>query len=154
MTFEETKVEQLKILSAAKKKIYDALEKDERFSLANSTRTGNGINSNTNDMSLYRWIPVMTDNKGCWVTWFYNYVDSKTGNSHTDFGRIGFCQPLKPNIKNPFTNTGVDKNSWASPTGFGSFSPKNKKWLTVDDVLDDDFDMKAFDDTLAVYAAK
>ena len=50
MTFEETKVEQLKILSAAKKKIYDALEKDERFSLANSTRTGNGINSNTNDM--------------------------------------------------------------------------------------------------------
>lgn len=153
MTFEETKEEQRKILSDAKQKIYDALNEDGRFSL-DKTSYGDVNTVRKYDMRLYKWIPVMINNKVCWVTLFYNNVDPGTENSHTDFGRIGFCKPLKPDEEKPFGNTGVDKKSWASPTSFGSFTPKNKKWLTVDDVLDKDFDMKALADSLVAYADK
>lgn len=151
ITFEETKKEQLKLLAKAKKKIMSALSENKLLTLPGN-RCGFGQNKDNSDMRLYNWLPVKTENgRVFWMTLFYNYGDPSTGNFHTDFGHIGFCKPRKINADKWYSNTGIDVNSWHSPTEFGDFSPVNKKWLTVDDILCDSFDMKELTDAFIRY---
>ncbi|MBR1724920.1 MAG: WYL domain-containing protein [Ruminococcus sp.] len=152
ITFEKTKTEQLKLIEKVKKKIITAFAKHEDLTLPDNKTCGFGRNLSRCDMSLYRWLPVKTkDGKVFWITLFYNYGDPSTGNFHTDFGHIGFCKPKKVDDEKWYHNSGIDVESWHSPTEFGDFSPINKKWLTVDDILCDSFDMKTLTEAFIKY---
>lgn len=56
-----------------------------------------GRRSNINNYGDYRWIKVQsaTSGKKYWLTLFYNDIDTKTSNPHTQLGRIQFWSDIK-----------------------------------------------------------
>ena len=80
----------------------------ERVDSAVKVRAGFGSNSRSNiylendmlsmnDYRNYLWICVKKGNERHWLTLFYNDVDEKSGNFHTQFGRIQFWKDVVHN---------------------------------------------------------
>lgn len=59
------------------------------------TYGSHGIKTKKNDYRDYFWIRVKYDNSIYWITLFYNDVDEKSGNFHTQLGRIQFWKNIK-----------------------------------------------------------
>ena len=56
-------------------------------------RTSHG-NSKVNDYRNYQWITVRIDGKAYWICLMANDLDSFTGNTHTQYGRIQFWRGI------------------------------------------------------------
>ncbi len=56
-------------------------------------RTSHG-NSKVNDYRNYQWITVRIDGKAYWICLMTNDLDSFTGNTHTQYGRIQFWRDI------------------------------------------------------------
>ncbi len=56
-------------------------------------RTSHG-NSRVNDYRNYLWITVRTGGRAYWITMMANDLDSFTGNTHTQYGRIQFWRDI------------------------------------------------------------
>ena len=56
-------------------------------------RTSHG-NSRVNDYRNYLWITVRVGEKAYWITMMANDLDSFTGNTHTQYGRIQFWRDI------------------------------------------------------------
>lgn len=54
------------------------------------TRQGKNSKSTENDYFLYLWIDVEISTRRYWITLFFNDIDTKSGNPHTQLGRIQF----------------------------------------------------------------
>ncbi len=78
-----------------------------------SIRTSHG-NSKVNDYRNYLWIPIRTGGKSYWICLMANDLDSFTGNTHTQYGRIQFWRDInhengKNNEAGPHTR---DNGAW------------------------------------------
>lgn len=96
-------------------------------------------NKSINDYSNYVWLEIKVDDgNSYWITLFYNDVDPKSGNFHTQFGRVQFWKIYEkpravsgPNIK-------VGRKMW----GFincNSFDPKiwiDDKTYSIDKLIE------------------
>ena len=60
------------------------------------------------DYRNYMWICVIYHEKRYWLTLFYNDVDEKSGNFHTQFGRIQFWKNIERNLNRRY---GINKQS-------------------------------------------
>ena len=87
------------ILTQEKKRIFNELRKRSEFQTAKITEhSGRNHHENIyveqnqsiNDYRNYQWIKIHIGNEIFWITLFYNDIDNKSGNIHTQFGRIQF----------------------------------------------------------------
>ena len=89
--------EQKKIIRALCKVFYEGISKKEISIRGHCGYNGHSnvylenAKSTINNYSNYIWICVKKKQKSYWITLFYNDVDASSGNMHTQFGRIQFC---------------------------------------------------------------
>ncbi len=128
----------------ARKRIINELEK-LKLTVKNG---GIGRNTQSNDRSMYMWISVEVDGNEFLIDLFYSEIDSKTGNCHCQIGRIEFVKGLNNNSPNEVLKIYDEKTTeikfhsykWCDPLDyidekdFSKDKCDNKKWLTVDDV--------------------
>lgn len=66
-----------------------------------------------NDYRNYLWICIKNGEDRHWLTLFYNDVDEKSGNFHTQFGRIQFWKHVE---QNNHLRNGINKKCQMNPT--------------------------------------
>lgn len=145
----------------------------ELESLEIKVRGGQGIENECNDRRMYMWIACRYKDKEYNINLFHSEIDEYTGNCHTQIGKVMFVKDFvknksqlnSPNVilsdtdrETPYTYFLSDKNStvlvfgsykWFSPLEFcgdvDSDILANKKWVTADDILDENLADKIAD---------
>lgn len=156
--------EQVNLLKEARNKLRDQLKENDlvkELSEKSDIRCGKGIKTKCNDRRMYMWIEVNYKQKEYGINLFKSEIDWQSGNCHSQIGRIMFT---KGYIKNKLTPTSTnrilkddrgewqtDKNqtalifnseNWIDPLtymdGIDKTKLANGKWITVDDILNED----------------
>lgn len=156
--------EQVNLLKEARKILLAKLKSNPSTLLDGLTvksRGGIGGESEINDRRMYMWIEVNYKQKEYGINLFKSEIDWQSGNCHSQIGRIMFT---KGYIKNKLTPTSTnrilkddrgewqtDKNqtalifnseNWIDPLiymdGIDKTKLANGKWITVDDILNED----------------
>lgn len=141
----------------AQKRIIEALGElgDKNFNIPKyDGKKGIGVNTKYNDRRLFVWIPIFVNDEEYLITLFLNEIDEKSGNCHSQIGRIQFVKNIVPSryISSPNKILGKGNNKkeqptvvefcsykWKNPLDFmdGKYTKEkclNKKWITIDDV--------------------
>ena len=139
----------------AQKRIIEALQEHTNFKIPKyDGKTGVGTNRSKNDRRLFVWVPILFKGKEYLITLFYNEIDKKSGNCHSQIGRIQFVKDIIPSeyisSPNSVIKEGNDEKEqptvvefcsykWINPLDYmdGKYTKKmclNKKWITIDDV--------------------
>jgi len=89
-----------KRLLSAQKEIFSQLESmvnPDTVKIRNENRPlrKHGIKTKKNDYRDYYWITVYVGSSTYWITLFYNDLDEKSGNFHTQTGRIQFWKNIQ-----------------------------------------------------------
>lgn len=143
----------------AQKRIIEALQGHKKFNIPEyNGKTGIGVNSSINDRRVFAWVPIQAKDKEYLITLFYSEIDKKSGNCHSQIGRIQFVKDIIPSSYISSPNSvlikGNDKKGqptvvefcsykWENPLDYmdGKYTKEmclNKKWITIDDVNRDD----------------
>lgn len=144
---------------SAQKRIIEALQEYSNFDIPKyDGRTGIGVETSKNDRRLFVWIPIRDKGTEYLITLFYSEIDKKSGNCHTQIGRIQFVKNIIPSkyISSP-NNVLIKGNDekeqptviefcsykWINPLDYmdGKYTKEmclNRKWITIDDVNCDD----------------
>ena len=143
----------------AQNRIIEALKEYNSFVIPKyDGKTGIGVNTSKNDRRLFVWVPIQDKGKEYLITLFYSEIDKKSGNCHSQVGRIQFVKDIIPSkyISSPnnVLKEGNDEKKkptvvefcsykWTNPLDYmdGKYTKEmclNKKWITIDDVNCDD----------------
>lgn len=158
LTYSECINSLVELQKNAQKRIIEALEplsEKNKFIIPKyDGKTGVGVNTIKNDRRLFVWIPINYKDNEYLITLFYNEIDERSGNCHSQIGRVQFVKGINESkyISSPNTilkkgnyekeeATRVEFNSykWKNPLDYmdGEFTNKmceNGKWITIDDV--------------------
>ncbi len=143
----------------AQKRIIEALLEHSNFNVSKyDGKKGIGTYTSKNDRRLFVWISIVDGGKEYLITLFYNEIDEKSGNCHSQVGRINFVKDINHseyisspnnvlkkgnNKKEQPTLVELCSYKWIDPLDYmeGNYTKKmclNKKWITIDDVNYDD----------------
>lgn len=145
-------------LGCARNKIIKQLDERKIDDLEIVKRGGSGVNGKY-DRSLYYWITVYYKGKEYGINLFLCEIDSDSGNCHIDIGRIMFTKDYIYNKSKTITSPNeiikfgnkwstddkatlliFNSYKWVDPItylkGIEENELMNKKWITVDDILE------------------
>ena len=157
---------QIDLLYKARQKIVNELNNcnSEYISADKKGGRGRGLSSkSSNDRRMYMWINTDYNNKEYVINLFKDEIDYRSGNCHSQIGRISFTKgyvtnkskTTSPNvilkdIKGRYqTNTErtaliFNSCNWFNPLGYFENEDKikeqlaNKHWISVDDILNNE----------------
>lgn len=118
---EEFAKEQKRIGCELNERANGAIVKVERGNCKYGSR---GVKTKKNDYRDFYWLSIRIQSRMYWITLFYNDVDSKSGNFHTQIGRIQFWKNIRcweVGIGTPHRKT--ENKHWYF-CGENSFDPK------------------------------
>lgn len=154
--------EQVNLLKEARKILLANLKSSSSLDgLTVKDPGGMGKENETNDRRMYMWIEVNYKQKEYGINFFKSEIDWQSGNCHSQIGRIMFTKGYvinKSKITSPNiilkdirgkyqTNSNktaliFNSENWIDPLTYMEGIEKTKlangKWITVDDVLNDD----------------
>ncbi|MGH4119333.1 hypothetical protein [Clostridium sp.] len=149
----------ISLQKSAQKRIIEALQEHNNFNIPRyDGKTGIGANTSKNDRRLFVWVPIYDKGNEYLITLFYSEIDKKSGNCHSQVGRIQFVKDIIPSkyigSPNSVLKEGNDEKEqptvvefcsykWINSLDYmdGKYTKEmclNKKWLTIDDVNCDD----------------
>ena len=104
-----------------------------------------------NDRSNYIWLVAEYSEKTFWISMFYNDfdTDTDTGNFHTQIGRLRFSKPasdkgcgssnvVKDGMLDIARTIADHKDPMELVKNYTKDDCLNRKWVTVDDILQND----------------
>lgn len=108
--FQEAQYELRSYLQQARNELYCLLKKN--FTDAKILGKGNeahGILSKENDRRDYYWVRALYNDREYWLTLFFHDIDSNSGHTHVQIGRIQFWKYIQngrlPNMSVSFRGT-------------------------------------------------
>ena len=143
----EREIDEMKIslLLEAKRKLIRALKDLDIEGLTIHERGGQGQKNRYNDRRMVIWIRCEYEGREYWLTLFESEIDRKSGNCHTQYGKIMFVKDLVKNdspMSSPNKISERDDESvllrfgsgkWKTPFPFGE-----REYVTAGDVLEND----------------
>lgn len=156
--------EQVNLLKEARDKLWNQLENSDLLKELlekSDIKCGKGIKTKCNDRRMYMWIEVNYKQKEYGINFFKSEIDWQSGNCHSQIGRIMFTKGYvinKSEITSPNiilkdirgkyqTNSNktaliFNSENWIDPLtymdGIDKTKLANGKWITVDDILNED----------------
>lgn len=159
LTYDDCMKTLISLQKSAQKRIIEALQERNKFNVPKyDGKTGIGVDTRKNDRRLFVWVPIQYKNKEYLITLFHSEIDKRSGNCHSQLGRIQFVKDIISSkyisSPNKILKKGKDQNEqptvvefcsykWLNPLDYmdGKYTKemcKNKKWITIDDVNGDD----------------
>ena len=149
---------QIKLIACARENVISELKtiKDKNFTIKNDR--GMGIKRYPIDRRMHQWISTNYKDIEYCINFFYSEIDYKSGNIHTQMGRIMFTKGYRYNKSKVSSPNEIlkdykgrymsDENktvlifsseTWINPVDYFEKDDKsNKKMITVDDINNDD----------------
>lgn len=171
ITFKDTIDRQKELLREAKTVLKTAINKRKTTILDElevKPGGGQGVETKENDRRMYAWVECWYKGKEYDINLFHSEIDSYSGNCHCQIGKVMFTKGYVKN-KSDITSTNIiiqndtgryitNKKStclifnsykWENPLDYfestDSSKLNNGKWITVDDVLRENFADKIAD---------
>lgn len=160
-TFNELHENQIKKIDAAREEITSKLKTSilEDFKVVSSSQ-GSGSEKTKNDRRIFQWIATKYKDVEYAINFFHSEIDYKSGNCHTQIGKIMFTKGYRLN-KSDLTSPNeilkdfkgrymsnenstaliFNSNNWINPVDYFSDSAKshypNLKIIMIDDINND-----------------
>lgn len=157
-TYMQVVNKQIELLKKAREKIILKLREYDFKDLDVNNRSGLGKKSSNNDRRMYIWIETHYKGKEYDINLFKSEIDHRSGNCHSQVGRIMFTKGYCTNISAVTSPNRILQDSrgryqsdkdktvlifnsqnWIDPLSYFKNKDKerlaNKQWITVDDIL-------------------